>query len=54
MLCSETWEKQDNSQLHNEIEKMLELDDVEFISCPRPKKKRGGDCAIIVNHKKSH
>ena len=52
ILSSETWEKSSNKGLKLEIEKMLELEGLDFISCPRPSSKRGGGCAIIVNRKK--
>ena len=50
-LCSETWEKTSNRKLKLEVEKMFEMDGLEFISCPRPSSKRGGGCAVIVNRK---
>ena len=48
-LCSETWQKDSNNKLKTDIERLLELDGLQFISCPRPSTKRGGGCAVIVN-----
>ena len=52
MLGSETWQKDSNRRLKAEIETMLEMDGLEFLSCPRPSSKRGGGCAVIVNRRK--
>ena len=52
ILSSETWEQTSNKKLKLEVEKMLELEGLDFISCPRPSSKRGGGCAIIVDRKK--
>ena len=51
ILSSETWERTSNKKLKLEVEKMLELEGLDFISCSRPSSKRGGGCAIIVNKK---
>ena len=51
-LCSETWQKDSNKKLKTDIERLLELDGLQFISCPRPSTKRGGGCAVIVNTNK--
>ena len=51
VLSSETWEQNSNSKLKLEVEKMCELEGLEFISCPRPSNKRGGGCAVIVNRR---
>ena len=48
-LASETWEKESNQKLKCDIEEMFELHGLQYISCPRPNKKRGGGAAIIVN-----
>ena len=48
-LCSETWQKDSNRQFKSNIKSLLEMDGLQFISCPRPSTKRGGGCAIIVN-----
>ena len=50
-LSSETWEKTSNKRLKCDIERMFQMDGLEFLSCPRPSSKRGGGCAIIVNRK---
>ena len=50
-LSSETWEKTSNRKLKCDIERMFEIDGLEFISCPRPSSKRGGGCAVIVNRR---
>ena len=52
VLCSETWQKDSNQKLKSNIEKMLEEDGLLFMSCPRPSKRRGGGCAVIVNQTK--
>jgi hypothetical protein len=52
ILCSETWQKDSNRRLNADIETMLEIDGLEFISCPRPSNKRGGGCAVIVKREK--
>ena len=49
LICSETWQKDENMVLKSNIEKLLEEDGLTFISCPRPSNKRGGGCAVIVN-----
>ena len=51
VLSSETWEQNSNKKLKLEVEKMCELEGLEFISCPRPSSKRGGGCAVIVNRR---
>ena len=51
VLSSETWQQNSNKKLKLEIERMCELDGLDFISCPRPSSKRGGGCAVIVNRK---
>ena len=48
-LCCEIWEKAENKKHKNYIEEMLELDGLKYFSTPRPKGKRGGGAAIIVN-----
>ena len=52
VLSSETWQQSSNTRLKLEIERMFELEGLDFISCPRPSSKRGGGCAIIVNRRK--
>ena len=48
-ICSETWEKEDDSRLKTVMEELFELHGLQYISCPRPNKKRGGGAGIIVN-----
>ena len=48
-LCSEVWYKAENKKHQQEIEKMLELDGLKYFATTRPKGKRGGGAAIIVN-----
>ena len=47
-LLSEIWEKKGKKKHKFEIEKMLEIDGLKYISTPRPSSKRGGGCAIIA------
>ena len=46
-FCCEIWEKTENKQHQNEIEKMLEKDGLKYISTPRPT--GWGGAAIIVD-----
>ena len=48
-LCCEIWEKAESKKHRNAIEEMLELDGLKYFSTPRPRGKRGGGAAIIVN-----
>ena len=48
-ICSETWEKESNKTLKSNIEELYEMHGLQYISCPRPNKKRGGGAGIIVN-----
>ena len=48
-IGSETWEKESNGKLKSDIEEMFQLHGIQYISCPRPNKKRGGGAAILVN-----
>ena len=48
-IASETWEKESNNKLKSDLEELLEIHGLKYISCPRPNKKRGGGAAIIVN-----
>ena len=47
-LCSEIWEKANCKKQKFEIEKMLQMEGLKYISTPRTTK-RGGGAAIIVN-----
>ena len=51
LVGSETWQKDSNKSLKGNIEKLLEENGLQFISCPRPSSKRGGGCAVIINLK---
>ena len=50
-LCCEIFEKTGSKKQKDEIEKMLEMEGFKYFSTPRPKGKRGGGAAIIVNTK---
>ena len=47
-LCSETWEKGGKNKHKWEVERMLEMEGMKFISTARPTR-RGGGCAIIAD-----
>ena len=54
-FLSEIWEQKQNCEHQFEIEKMLELSGLKYISTPRPPNKKGvsyGGAAIVVNLKK--
>ena len=48
-LLSEVWEKKGKRKHKIEIEKMLQIEGLKYISTPRPSSKRGGGCAIVAN-----
>ena len=50
-LLSEVWEKSSCKKHQFEIEKMLQMDGLKYISTPRTTK-RGGGAAIVVNLRK--
>ena len=50
-LCSEVWEKANCKKQQFEIEKMLQMEGLKYISTPRTSK-RGGGAAIVVNTEK--
>ena len=49
LVGSETWHKDSNKKLKDDIQELLQIYGIEYISCPRPNKKRGGGVAILVN-----
>jgi hypothetical protein len=49
LLCSETWEKDSNRKLKKDIERIYQMDGLEYLSCPRPNNRRGGGAGVIVN-----
>jgi hypothetical protein len=50
-FVSEVWEQSEDKGHLAEIEKMLQMDGLQYISTSRPNKKRGGGVALIVNTK---
>ena len=51
-FVSEIWEQKENFKHITEIEIMLEMDGLKYISTSRPSKTKGGGAAIIVNLEK--
>ena len=51
LLC-EVWHKIEDKRHELEIEKMLEMDGLKYFSTTRPRGKRGGGAAVIVNTEK--
>ena len=51
-LVSEVWENSESHEHQEEITKMLELDELSYISCSRPNGQKGGGVAIIANSTK--
>ena len=51
-FVSEIWEQSENKEHAHEIETMLEMDELTYISTSRPSKTKGGVAAIIVNLEK--
>ena len=47
-LLSEVWEKKNKKKHQFEIEKMLHMEGLKYISTPRPSTKRGGGTAIVA------
>ena len=45
-LCSETWEKCNDTRYQSEVEKLLELEGIKMISEPRKYKRGGGVCIL--------
>ena len=48
-LLSEVWEKKGKRKHKLEIENMLQMEGLKYISTPRPSSKRGGGCAIVAD-----
>ena len=53
LLC-EVWQKAESKKHKAEIEQMLESEGLKYFSTIRPRGKRGGGAAIIVNTEKFH
>ena len=51
MVC-EVWQKSEDKQHLFEVEKMLELNGLKYVSKSRPSNKRGGGVALVVNQEK--
>ena len=51
-FVSEIWEQSESKEHAHEIETMLEMDGLRYISTSRPSKTKGGGAAIIVNLEK--
>ena len=49
VLCSETWHKEDKKKHKNDVERLLHMEGLKFLSNPRPPGKRGGGCAVIAD-----
>jgi hypothetical protein len=48
-FLSEVWEKSENKKHQSKIEHMLEIDNISYISTPRPGERRGGGAGIAIN-----
>ena len=48
-FVSEIWEKSENKEHIKQIETMLEIDGLKYLSTSRPSSRKGGGVAIIVN-----
>ena len=54
-FLQEIWEPKENKEFNFQIEKMFEIEGLQYISKPRPPNARGrsyGGAAIVVNNKK--
>ena len=51
-LLTEVWQKTDNKKHIFEIEKMMKMEGIKYISTTRPSNKRGGGAAIVADMKK--
>ena len=53
-FLQEIWEQSDNIEHKNEVEKMLEINGLKYISCPRPKNSKGVSYGGVANwHERS-
>ena len=50
-LISELWEKEDDRQFQDSIERIFEMKGMKYISTPRSSLQRGGGAGIVVNTK---
>ena len=48
------WEKIENERHRSRIEELLHMEDIQYISKPRPGAKRGGGAAIVADLSKFH
>ena len=48
-FVSEVWEQSEKKEHANEIERMLEIDGLKYLSHSRPSYKKGGGVALIIN-----
>ena len=51
-FVSEVWEASEKKEHALEIEKMMELDGLKYLSKSRPSSKKGGGAAIVINVEK--
>ena len=51
-LVCEIWQQTENLKHMYYIEQMLQMEGLQYFSTPRPRGKRGGGAAIIVNKEK--
>ena len=49
IFLTEVWQRKENPKHHVEIERMLEMRGIKYISTPRPGTKRGGTILFFVN-----
>ena len=50
-FLTEVWEKKENKKHKKKLEEMLELKGINYVSTPRPGKKRGGGAALAFSPK---
>ena len=53
-FLSEVWEKKENKKHKKKLETMFEMRGIEYISTPRPGRKRGGGAAVAVSTQHFH